>query len=179
VSCDNFEKKFYQRIDEGQINAIKNGFDYFDLSTITDFEWDSVFLVRGNESVPELKEFIDEMLNNRQSSIHWEDRRFKGEVDTLFRWHTKDLPVNRDRFYFLTPNKELIEKEIKSGIHKHKPAFTIRYCNKHVKLKTYWLNSFWLSKEECKFKLFSNTQEAGEGTVWLEVNCNYEQIGKL
>ena len=42
-SCDNFERKFYHKIDEGQVNAIKNGFDIFDLSTITDFEWDSVF----------------------------------------------------------------------------------------------------------------------------------------
>jgi hypothetical protein len=170
TSCNNFEKKFYQKIDEGQSNAIQKGFDIFDLSTITDFEWDSVFLVRGNESVPELKEEIDEILSDRRSSIHWEDRRFNGKVDTLFRWQTKDLPVDKDRFYFLTPEKKLVIKEIKSGIFKHKPAFEIKCSCCEVNIHNF-PTLRWFSKQECIFILTSNTQEVGTGTVWLKVNC--------
>ena len=161
-SCNNreFERKFYQKVDEAQINAIKKGVVYFDLSEITNFEWDSVLLVRGNESVPVGFYEIDEMLNGRKSYIHWE-KRIKGEVDTTFRWQTKNLPVNKDRFYFLTPDKKLIVKEIKSGIHKHKPAFVIKHCNEN----------YWLSKEECKFKAFTNTKTKETGTVRFETNC--------
>ena len=116
------------------------------------------------------KEEIDEMLNDKRSNIHWENRRFEGKIDTLFRWHAKDLPVNRDRFYFLTPNKELVVKEIKSGIHEHKPAFDMACSCCEVDIHNFIIHR-WLSKQECKFKLFSNTQEIGTGTVWLHVNC--------
>lgn len=40
--CNSFERKFYNSLKQGQINAIKNGADIFDFSTITNFEWDSV-----------------------------------------------------------------------------------------------------------------------------------------
>jgi len=169
ASCDNFEKKFYDRIDQGQINAIKNGADTFDFASITDFEWDSVLLVRGNESVPEHKEFIEESLNNKKSKIDWEERAYGGKIDPRLTRKTKDLQINRDRFYFLTPEKKIIEKEIKSGINSHNPAFDLELClldsiNKRE----------WLSRKECKFILKSNVQTIGEGTVILYSRCRTE-----
>ena len=105
TGCDGFEKQFYDHINQGQVNAIKNGADTFDLSTITDFEWDSVILIRGNESVPVFKEEIEEIINNRKSDICWEERRFNGKKDRELIFKTTDLPTFKDRFYFLTPDK--------------------------------------------------------------------------
>ena len=174
-SCDNsrcriFERNFFQKIDDGQVNAIKNGFDIFDLSSITDFEWDSVFLIRGNESVSVFKEHIDEMLNGRKSHIHWEKRRYMGYIDTTFRWRTEDLRVDRDRFYFLTPNKELVVREIERRRLEHKPAFGIQCSCCEVNILNFPILR-WFSRQEAKFKLTSNTQEIGQGTVLLHVNC--------
>ena len=169
TGCDNFEKRFYHKIDQGQINAIKNGSDSFDLSTITDFEWDSVILIRGNESVPYFKEQIQEEINNRKSNVDWEDRRFKGYEDPNLIFKTTDLPTNRDRFYFLTPDKKIVEKEIKSGLQKHKPAFDINYC-----LIDSVNERYWLSKKECRFILKSNSREAGQGTVFFFPTCKTE-----
>lgn len=149
-SCDNFESTFYEHIDNGQINAIKNGSDTFDLSTATDFAWDSVVLIRGNESVPVFKEEIEQILNNKTGN------KYKAE----------DLPTNRDRFYFLTPKKNLIIKEISSGIHIHKPAFDLKSC-----MIDSTKERFWLLRKECKFILKTNVQIAGEGTVFMFPNC--------
>lgn len=164
--CDSFEKRFYEKIEQGQINAIKNGSDTFDLAKITNFEWDSVILIHGNESVPYIKEEIEEIINNRTSEIHWEDRRLKGKEDPKLIYKTKDLQINRDRFYFLTPDKKMIEKEIKSGIHQHRPAFDLKNC-----LADSTNERYWLSKKECKFILKSNSRIAGQGTVFLYPNC--------
>jgi len=166
TGCDNFERKFYNRIDEGQINAIQNGSDTFDLATITEFEWDSVILIRGNESVPYFKEEIEEVINNRTSEVHWEERRFKEIDDPKLIYKTTDLPTNHDRFYFLTPDKKMIEKEIKSGIYIHRPAFDLTYC-----LVDSTNERYWLSKKECKFILKSNSRTAGQGTVFLYPAC--------
>ena len=149
-SCDNFESKFYEHIDKGQINAIKNGFDTFNLSSVTDFEWESVVLIRGNESVPVFKEEIEQILNNKTGN------KYKAE----------DLSTNRDRFYFLTPKKELIIKEISSGIHNHKPEFDLESC-----MVDSTKERFWLSKKECKFILKTNVQKVGDGTVFMFPNC--------
>lgn len=149
-SCDNFESKFYEHIDKGQINAIKDGSDTFVLSTATDFAWDSVVLIRGNESVPVFKEEIEQILNNKTGN------KYKAE----------DLPTNRDRFYFLTPKKDLIVKEISSGIHNHKPAFELESC-----MIDSTRERFWLSRKECKFILKTNVQKVGDGTVFMLPNC--------
>ena len=146
-SCDNFESKFYEHIDKGQINAIKNGSDTFDLSTSTDFVWDSVVLIRGNESVPVFKEEIERVLNNKTRNT------FKAE----------DLSINIDRFYFLTPKKELIVKEIS---HNHKPEFDLESC-----MIDSTKERFWLSKKECRFTLKTNVQKVGDGTVFMFPNC--------
>ena len=168
-SCDNFEKNFYKKIDEAKKEAIENGFAYFDLSTVTDFEWDSVFFFISDESMGAMKEEIDEILNNRKSHISWEKRRIKGEVDTLFRWHTKDIPAGRDRFYFLTSDKKLIEKDIDHS------KFSFRCCNKQDSLR--WYGSyFWLSKQETNFSVIRIEHKFENDTiarVWaiFKTNC--------
>lgn len=164
--CDRFENRFYTKIDQGQINAIKNGSDTFDLSIITEFEWDSVLLIRGNESVPYLKEEIEEILNNRSKTVHLGDNHFLNPSSINNTYTTTDLQTNRDRFYFLTLDKKIIEKEINSGIHKHKPAFDIISCFADSIQERYWL-----SKNECKFILKSNSLTAKQGTVFLYPDC--------
>lgn len=67
--------------------------------------------MEGNESVPELKELIEEKLNNKQSVFHWEKRR-TGAVDKSLKYKLEYLPVNTDRFYFLTPNKTILTRDI-------------------------------------------------------------------
>jgi hypothetical protein len=147
--CNSFERKFYNSLKQGQINAIKNGADIFDFSTITNFEWDSVTLIRGNESVPVFSEEIEEIFNNELSIIV----------------KTSDLQINKHRFYFLTPKKKIIEKEIKGG-HELKPMFRILSCLiDSTNLRD------WLSKEECRFILKSDVSIIGEGTIYLFPNC--------
>jgi hypothetical protein len=173
-NCDNFEREFYKKIDEVEKKAIENGFAYFDLSTITDFEWDSVLFIQGNKNIwIEYKEQIEEILHGRESDIHWEKRRFKGEVDTSFRWHTTDLCPGRDRFFFLTPDKKIVEKEIK---HKQNGRFYFTYCDKHDSLRTNWLHHFWLSKQEANFSVIRIERKLENDTVanvWaiFETNC--------
>lgn len=146
LGCDNFENKFYECIDKGQINAAKNGSDTFDLATITDFAWDSVILISADESVPVFKEEVEETLNNRDSEIHWEDRRFKNIIDTTLKYTSEDIPVNRERFYFLTPDKKIIAKTMKKGYNDHEQDFSIELC-----LIDTINERRWLSREECKF----------------------------
>lgn len=164
--CDRFENRFYTKIDQGQIKAIINGCDTFDLSTVTEFEWDSVLLIRGNESVPYLKEEIEEILNNRNKTVNQGDSHILNTSSTKNVYTTTDLQTNRDRFYFLTLDKKIIEKEINSGIHKHKPAFEIVSCFADSIHERYWL-----SKNECKFILNSSSLKSKHGTVFLYPNC--------
>lgn len=167
TGCDNFERKFYDRIDEAQIKAAKNGSDTFDFATITDFAWDSVILISGNESVPVFKEEVEEILNNRNSKIHWEDRRFKNKIDTTFKYKADDIPVNRERFYFLTPDKKIIAKTMKKGYNDHKQTFSLELC-----LTDTIKERLWLSRQECKFIVKTNSKDYGKGTVFLFPQCN-------
>ena len=144
-SCNSFESDFYNIIDDAQKQAIKNQKTItFDLNSITSFEWTSVLLVRGNESVRILGQEI--------------------EVDLMRK--AEDLGTFRDRFYFLTPEGELIIREIKSGIYSHRPAFELELC------KTDSLNyRTWLTKKECVFTLIPNSKVIGSGTVFLFPKC--------
>jgi hypothetical protein len=109
TSCDNFESDFYNAIDEGQIRAIKNyNNDKFDLSTVTNFKWDSVLVIRGNESVPVNAEQIE-------LSLHGP---------------TTDLPTDKDRFYFLQHDKSIIVKEIDTRAFSNKAEYIIEFCLK-------------------------------------------------
>ena len=143
--CDSFEKDFYNRIDHGQFKVIKNNCaDTFDLSDITLFEWDSVLIVNGNESVPVTAE----------------------EIQFELRRNTTDLPTFKDRFYFLQHDKKIIIKETESGVYSHKPAYDIELC-----LVDSTQHRSWLSRQECKFKLMSNSKTIGEGTIFLFPRC--------
>jgi hypothetical protein len=100
--CDNFEKSFYKAIDDGEVKVLKNKNDnIFDLSKITDFKWDSVLVVRGNESVPVTAEQIE--------------------------FDLKRVTTDRDRFYFLQNDKTIIVKEI-STRNRGKSAYDIELC---------------------------------------------------
>ena len=145
TSCNSFEAKYYEQVK----TVYFNNSDIFDLTAVTDFQWDSVLIVRGNESVPVFKELIDESLNRRESLIHWEERRFKNVIDTSFRYRVKkDIPTNKDRFYFLTPDKTIIEKTMSHKANwKNDIGYWIHYD------REYKFEGYWLSKEECKFKV--------------------------
>ncbi len=113
-------------------------------------------MVRGNESVPIFKEEIEQILNVT-------GKNYKAE----------DLSTDRDRFYFMTSDKKLIIKEIQSGIYKHKPEFDLNYC-----IIDSTSNGSWLSKKECRFILKTNVQEVGEGTVFMNPDCETKFILK-
>jgi hypothetical protein len=145
LSCNSFETQFYKNVDSGQTSNIENKQPHiFDLASITDFQWDSVFYVAGNESVPIFADEIEEDLKRK----------------------TTDLSTYKDRFYFLQSNKNLVVKEISSGIFSHKPAFYITRC----KLDSLNCRS-WLSRAECIFTLGYNSDTIGNGTVTLVPKC--------
>jgi hypothetical protein len=144
-SCNRFESKFYNAIDEGENQAIKtHNHTTFDLSSITDFEWDSVLVVKGNESVPVTAEEIERALHRS----------------------TTDLPTFKDRFYFLQHDKKIIVEEIESAIESDKPDYDLELCLiDSIRYRS------WLSRQECKFKLMSNSFTKGHGTVFLFPPC--------
>jgi hypothetical protein len=152
-SCGNFEKKLFSQLEVKQINAIKNGSDTFDLATIADFKWDSVMFITGDESVPEFKEFIEERLNGFISKISWEDRKFNKVIDPAMRLRAKDLPVGKDRFYFLTPDKRLIVRDISSEYH-NQLSFIIKDKNTNT-----FNDVGWMSKDDCRFVLKNEGKE--------------------
>ena len=144
LSCNRFEHDLYSKIDKGQLQSIENKSPIrFDLTTITDFEWDSVLIITGNESMPVLDFEIEEYLKRP----------------------TEDLETFRDRFYFLTADKKLVIKEVKSGIYRN-PAVQYEFCKSDS-------SDFriWLSYEECQFTLIPNSTKPGKGTVYLFPKC--------
>ncbi|WP_196888241.1 hypothetical protein [Aureivirga sp. CE67] len=149
-SCNNFEKRFYNGITNKNLNAFKNEKNVFDLSSITNFEWEKVILIRGNESVPVYQKEIIEILKNTEG--------FK-EIENF---EVTEIPTFKDRFYFLTNDKEIITKEIESGIYNHENRFFIESCSK---------NRIWLTKNECQFEIKSDLNKKDKGTVILYPNC--------
>lgn len=144
--CDDFEEKFYAKIDASQKIAIDNNQPVkFNLEEVTDFEWNKMLHVSGNESVP----------------IH------SFEIEPTLNHKTTDLDTYKDRFYFLTFENELIIKEID---YQHSPTYEIEFCIKDSNNKTDYYQ--WLSKEECEFTLIPNTKVSGTGTVFLFPKCD-------
>ena len=145
LGCDDFENKFYKKIDASQKLAIDNNEPVkFSLNEVTDFEWSKMLHVSGNESVPVHNFEIEPVLNHK----------------------TTDLETYKDRFYFLNSQNELIVKEID---YQHSPAYEIERC---IKDSTNKSNHYqWLTKEECEFTLIPNTKVEGTGTVFLFPNC--------
>lgn len=146
LSCDGFEEKFYSKIDASQKSIIEDNADVtFNLSEVTDFEWSKMLHISGNESVPV----------------------YNFEIEPILNYETTDLETNKNRFYFLTPENELIIKEVE---HAHSPAYEIEFCTSDLDHDTEYYQ--WLSKEECEFTLVSNTDVAGTGTVFLIPGCD-------
>ena len=144
-SCNSFENKFYKAIDEGEDRAIKTRNNtMLDLSAITDFKWDSVLVIKGNESVPVTAEEIQRDLHRA----------------------TTDLPTFRDRFYFLQHDKTLIVKEIENSIESDKSGYDIELC-----LADSGKYRSWLSARECHFKLMTNSFTKHHGTIFLFPPC--------
>lgn len=162
IGCDNFEKKFNDRIDEAKVSAIRNGSDTLDLATITDFEWDSVALIRGDDSVPISVDEIEKMLNRHSGGVDSEDRQPSSKADSKLKFKTSDLPTYMDRFYFLTPDKRIIEKEIEWT----QTPFDLNYC-----LTDSLEERFWLSKKESRFIVKYNSTTIDRGTVLLFPDC--------
>lgn len=53
ISCDQFENKFYSKIEKAQKESIENNSPVkLKLEDITDFDWVKMMHVTGNESVP-------------------------------------------------------------------------------------------------------------------------------
>lgn len=141
-SCERFQDDLFSEIQEREVNQIKS--DTFDLRLLTDFQWDSVLYVEGNESVPEFKEFIEEKLNRHASKIHWEKRR-EGMIDKSLKYKAVDLPANTDRFYFLTPMKTIITKDIA-----HFGANQGMYFRVISTSKDTVNNSGWIFRDDCR-----------------------------
>jgi hypothetical protein len=100
--------------------------------------------VEGNETVSELKELIEEKLNDKQNAFHWEKRR-TGVVDKSLRYNSEDLPVDTDRFYFLTPNKTILTRDID-----HYGANQGKYFKIINGSKDTIRNTNWVFREACK-----------------------------
>lgn len=141
-SCEHFQDDLFSEIQQREMN--RSQLDTFDLRVLTDFQWDSVLFVEGNESVPEFKEFIEERLNRHSSNIHWEKRR-EGMIDKSLKHTTEDLPANTDRFYFLTPMKTIITRDIDHFGADQGMYFQVISTSKDTVSK-----SDWISRDACK-----------------------------
>lgn len=146
ISCDQFENKFYSKIEQAQKESIENNSPVkLKLEDITDFEWVKIMHVTGNESVPV----------------------FSFEIEPSLGRKTTDLDTYKNRFYFLNSKNELIVKDID---YMHSPTYEIESCIKDSTNQYYQ----WLTKEECEFILIPNTKVAGTGTVFLFPKCTTE-----
>lgn len=106
-ACSNsFEHKFYSGLELGLSSySVKKKPVLFNLSHFTDFDWEKLIIIYGNESVPVLAE----------------------EIEHKIGYKTTDLSLNKDRFYFFKNNQLVKEIEIKSGYYTQ--AYLIEYCN--------------------------------------------------
>ncbi|MFK8045696.1 MAG: hypothetical protein AB8B72_09380 [Crocinitomicaceae bacterium] len=147
TSCNNFENKLFTEIDKRNFKK-----DTFHLSKITDFKWKNVLYIQGNESMPTIKEEIEEILNNRISNIHWEERRFDNKIDPELKLKTTDLPEGTGRFYFKTAEQKLIIYDVQ----KHS-QFGGRQFNVIDITNPKQLNGIWITKANCRisFKKYS------------------------
>ncbi len=135
VSCNSFEDNFYSQLKtKSEIYHKTKKLQQFDLSKITNFDWDYFQYIRGNESV-EISAYD-----------------IKKSLDLNF--NPKTLDLNKTRFYFFK-NKNLIrEIEINSEDFKT-PYFTINYCNKDIN-KTLREESVFSLSAETNILLFPN-----------------------
>lgn len=144
ISCDQFENKFYSKIEQAQKESIENNRPVkLKLGDILEFEWVKMMHVRGNESVPV----------------------FSFEIEPSLGRKTTDLDTYKNRFYFLNSKNELIVKDID---YMRSPSYEIESCIEDSTNQYYQ----WLTKEQCEFMVIPNTKEPGTGTVFLFPKCN-------
>lgn len=116
-----FENKFYDKLEDGikQYKLTRQPVK-FNLTDITDFEWDRMILIRGNESVPVLAEEIEKFIGQK----------------------TTDLGLNKDRFYFF--NHNMLTKEIEISHDYNNQAFSIEACSEQSNFLTVQESNFKL-----------------------------------
>ena len=107
TSCTSrFEKNFYYKLEEGikEYKSTRQPVN-FNLTDITNFKWDKMLVIIGNESVPVPAEDIEKLIGQRAD----------------------DLGLNKDRFYFFSNSKLTKEIEINHGYYDQ--AFSIENCS--------------------------------------------------
>ena len=108
ISCNNFENKFFNELEEANNKYEKTKIkQIFDFTKITNFDWDYFQYIRGNESVPIFSNEI--------------------ERDLKLNFKTADLDLNKTRFYFYKDKKLIREIEINTPDFKT-PYFTFKFC---------------------------------------------------
>ena len=137
-SCDNFQEKLFNKIDiVKQSETLK---DTFDIAEITDFEWDSVLLIMGNESTIQDKEYVEDILNNKMIELHWEEDKWMIDKNKKGIHKSDELPIERDGFYFLTNDKKIIVKEIDHYNENQGRDYKLINLSKDTIIKTNWIS---------------------------------------
>ena len=137
-SCDNFQEKLFNKIDI--VNQSETLEDTFDIAEITDFEWDSVLLIMGNESTIQDKEYVEDILNNKMIELHWEEDKWIIDKNKKSIHKSDELPIERDGFYFLTNDKKIIVKEIDHYNENQGRDYKLINLSKDTIIKTNWIS---------------------------------------
>jgi hypothetical protein len=137
-SCDNFQEKLFNKIDI--VNQSETLEDTFDIAEITDFEWDSVLLIMGNESTIQDKEYVEDILNNKMIELHWEEDKWIIDKNKKGIHKSDELPIERDGFYFLTNDKKIIVKEIDHYNENQGRDYKLINLSKDTIIKTNWIS---------------------------------------
>ena len=137
-SCDNFQEKLFNKIDI--VKQSETLEDTFDIAEITDFEWDSVLLIMGNESTIQDKEYVEDILNNKMIELHWEEDKWIIDKNKKGIHKSDELPIERDGFYFLTNDKKIIVKEIAHYNENQGRDYKLINLSKDTIIKTNWIS---------------------------------------
>ena len=137
-SCDNFQEKLFNKIDI--VKQSETLEDTFDIAEITDFEWDSVLLIMGNESTIQDKEYVEDILNNKIIELHWEEDKWIIDKNKKGIHKSDELPIERDGFYFLTNDKKIIVKEIDHYNENQGRDYKLINLSKDTIIKTNWIS---------------------------------------
>ncbi len=137
-SCGNFQEKLFNKIDI--VKQSETLEDTFDIAEITDFEWDSVLLIMGNESTIQDKEYVEDILNNKMIELHWEEDKWIIDKNKKGIHKSDELPIERDGFYFLTNDKKIIVKEIDHYNENQGRDYKLINLSKDTIIKTNWIS---------------------------------------
>jgi hypothetical protein len=144
-----FEIDFYaslERIDP------KDSLTAFDLSDLTSFAWDSVFVIEGDESEPIDSPYISERLHRS----------------------AEELPVSSDRFYFVKSGRVVSVFQIdKVSLGWRDMVWDIYPCTYDPTINC-TCQPTWLSREECHF-FIKKTEHPDWVHVALKPSCTANQ----